>query len=137
MLRDMILASSNYPFMNILWSMLIFMGFIMWFWLAVMCFSDIFRRHDTGGFVKALWIIAIIFFPLFGVLLYLLVEHNGIAERSAKVVEAQQAVFDQQVREAAGTAGPAGEIAAAQKLLDAGTISQADFDALKAKALSA
>ena len=131
----MILAASDYPFMNILWSMLIFMGFIMWFWLAVMCFSDIFRRHDAGGFVKTLWIIAIIFLPLVGVLIYLLVDHKGIAERNQKAAEAQQAVFDQQVREAAGTAGPAGEIEAAQKLLDAGAISQSEFDALKAKAL--
>ena len=133
----MILAASDYPFMDILWSMLIFMGFIMWFWLAVMCFGDIFRRRDAGGFVKTLWIILIIVLPLFGVLLYLIVEHRGIAERTVKVVEASQAAFDQQVREAVGTGGPAGEIEAAQKLLDAGTITQADFDALKARALSA
>jgi hypothetical protein len=122
--------------MDILWSMLIFMGFIMWFWLAVSCFGDIFRRRDMGGFVKSLWIIVIIFIPLFGVLVYLIGNHNGIAERSVKAAEAQQAAFDQQVREAAGTGGPAGEIAAAQQLLDAGTITQVDFDALKAKALS-
>ena len=132
----MLIAAADYPFMNILWSMLVFMGFIMWFWLAVMCFGDIFRRRDTGGFAKTLWIIAIIFLPLLGVLIYMTANHNGIAERAAKDAEAAKAQFDQQVREAAGTAGPAGEIDAAKKLLDAGAITQAEFDSIKAKALA-
>ena len=132
----MILAASDYPFMDILWSMLIFMGFIMWFWVAIMCFSDIFRRKDVGGFAKAMWIIFIIFIPLLGVLVYLIAYHDGIAERNAKGAQAAQAAFDQQVRDAAGTGGAAGEIEAAKKLLDAGTITQADFDALKSKALA-
>ncbi len=136
MIRAMqIPLASEYPFLNILWSMLVFMGFIMWIWLAIMCFSDIFRRHDIGGFAKAIWIIFIIFIPLLGVLAYLIADHNGIAERNAKGVEAAQASFDQQVREAAGTGGPAGEIETAQKLLAAGTITQEDFNQIKAKAL--
>lgn len=128
--------AADYPFLNILWSMLVFMGFIMWIWIAIMCFMDIFRRHDIGGFAKAIWIVFIIFIPLLGVLFYLIAYHNGIAERNAKGQEAAQAAFDQQVREAAGKAGPASEIETAQKLLDAGTITQEDFDKLKAKALA-
>ena len=128
--------AADYPFLNILWSMLIFVGFIMWIWLAIMIFMDIFRRHDMGGFAKAIWIIFIIFIPLIGVLIYLIAYHNGIAERNVKGMEAQQAAFDQQVREAAGKGGPASEIATAQKLLDAGTISQAEFDNIKTKALA-
>ncbi len=128
--------AADYPFLNILWSMLIFMGFIMWIWIAIMCFMDIFRRRDMGGFVKAIWIIFIIFIPLLGVLVYLIAYHNGIAERNEKGQEAAQAAFDQQVREAAGKSGPASEIDTAQKLLDAGTITQAEFDAMKAKALA-
>lgn len=127
--------AADYPFLDILWSMLIFMGFIMWIWLAIMCFADIFRRRDTGGFSKALWIIFIIFLPLLGVLVYLVVNHDGIAERNVKGAEAAQAAFDQQVREAAGKAGPASEIETAQKLLAAGAITQAEFDAIKAQAL--
>jgi multidrug resistance efflux pump len=88
-----------------------------------------------GGFMKALWIIAVILVPLFGVLVYLLAYHNSMAERNVKQVEAAQAAFDEQVRQAAGTSGPASEIATAQSLLDAGTISQAEFDRIKAKAL--
>lgn len=128
--------AADYPFLDILWSMLILMGFIMWIWIAIMCFMDIFRRQDVGGVLKALWIVFIIFIPLLGVLLYLIFFHNGIAERNVKGVEAAQASFDQQVRDAAGKGGPAGEIDTAQKLLAAGTITQAEFDAIKAKALA-
>jgi hypothetical protein len=128
--------AADYPFMDVLWSMLIFMGFIMWIWIAIMVFMDIFRRHDMGGFAKAIWIVFIIFIPLIGVLIYLIAYHNGIAERNVKGAEAAQAAFDQQVRDAAGKGGPAGEIETAQKLLAAGTISQEEFDAIKAKALA-
>ena len=89
--------AADYPFLNILWSMLIFMGFIMWIWIAIMCFMDIFRRRDIGGFAKAIWIIFIIFIPLLGVLFYLIAYHNGIADRNDKGQEAAQAAFDQQV----------------------------------------
>jgi Phospholipase_D-nuclease N-terminal len=126
---------AEYPFLGILWSMLVFVGFIMWIWTAILCFGDIFRRHDIGGFLKAIWIILIIFLPLLGVLLYLIAYHGGIAERSAQSAAATQAAFEQQVRDAAGKGGPASEIATAQKLLDAGTISQAEFDAIKAKSI--
>ena len=135
MMRGMPIAA-DYPFLNILWSMLIFVGFIMWIWLAIMVFMDIFRRRDIGGFAKAIWIIFIIFIPLFGVLVYLIAYHNGIAERNEKGQEAAQAAFDQQVKEAAGKGGPAGEIETAQKLLDAGTITQSEFDHIKSKALA-
>lgn len=128
--------ATDYPFMGIFWSMLIFMAFFMWIWIAIAIFSDIFRRHDIGGFAKAMWIIFIIFIPLLGALVYLIAYHDGIAERNQKGQEAAQAAFDQQVRQAAGTGGAASEIATAQKLLDAGTITQEDFDQIKAKALA-
>ena len=128
--------AADYPFLNILWDMLIFTGLIMWIWIAIACFSDIFRRRDMGGFAKAIWIIFIIFIPLFGVLVYLIAYHQGIADRNAKGAQAAQAAFDQQVKEAAGKGGPASEIATAQSLLDAGTITQSEFDAVKAKALA-
>jgi Phospholipase_D-nuclease N-terminal len=127
--------AADYPFLGILWSMLVFVGFVMWIWLAVACFGDIFRRHDIGGFSKAIWIILIIILPLLGVLIYLIAYHGGIAERNAQTATAAQAAFDQQVREAAGKGGPASEIATAQQLRDAGTISQAEFEAIKARAV--
>ncbi|MCU0257760.1 MAG: SHOCT domain-containing protein [Solirubrobacteraceae bacterium] len=128
--------ATDYPFLNIVWSMLVFVGFIMWIWLAIMVFMDIFRRRDMGGFMKAIWILFVIFIPLFGVLVYLIAYHNSIAERSAKEQQAYEKAFDQRVAQAAGSAGPAGEIDTAKALLDAGTITQAEFDDIKAKALA-
>lgn len=131
------IIAADYPFLDVLWSMLIFMGLLMWIWLVISLFADIFRRRDMGGFAKAVWVIVLIFVPLIGVLVYLIAYHKGIAERNVRAVEAAQAQFDQQVREAAGTAGPASEIETARRLLEAGSITQQEFDAIKAKALSA
>jgi Ca2+/H+ antiporter len=127
--------AADYPFLDVLWSMLIFMAFVMWIWLAITCFMDIFRRRDTGGFAKALWVIFIIVIPYLGVLVYLIANHRGMAERQAKDVQEAQHAFDERVREAAGAAGPAAEIEKARGLLDSGAINQAEFERLKAQAL--
>jgi len=92
--KDSRSIAAEYPFLEVLGSILVFVGFIMWFWLAAMCFGDIFRRRDIGGFAKAVWIVLIIFLPLLGVLIYLIVYHGGIAERTARSAEAAQAAFD-------------------------------------------
>lgn len=128
--------AADYPFLEVMWSMLVFVAFIMWIWLAIMVFADVFRRRDTSGFKKALWIVFVILIPYFGVLVYLIVNHDGISERSAKEAQAYEKAFDQRVKEAAGSAGPAGEIDTAKSLLDAGAISQEEFDRLKAAALA-
>jgi len=128
--------AADYPFLDVLWSMLIFIGFVMWVFLAFSVFADIFRRRDMGGFPKALWIIAVIFLPLVGVLAYLIAYHASIAERGQRSQEAADAVFQQRVREAADSSGPATEIATARSLLDAGTIDQDEFEALKTRALA-
>ena len=130
----MVLAS-DYPFMDVFWSMIIFFAWLAWIWIAVTCFIDIFRRHDIGGWHKAAWVVFIIVVPFLGVLVYLIAQHDGMRERSVKQAQDQQAALDQYVRETAG--GSATEIAKAKELLDAGTISQTEFDAIKAKALSA
>jgi len=128
--------AADYPFLNILWSMLVFVGFFFWIWLAVTVFMDLFRRRDMNGFVKALWVIFVIIVPLLGVLVYLIAYHDSMADRNAKQVQAAQAVFDEQVRQAAGSAGPATEIATAKSLLDAGAISQQEYDRIKSQALT-
>lgn len=127
--------AADYPFLDVLWSILIFMAFILWIWLAITCFMDIFRRRDTGGFAKALWVIFIIVLPYLGVLVYLIANHTGMAERQAKDVQEAQQAFDERVREAAASAGPAAEIEKARGLLESGAINQEEFDRLKAKAL--
>ncbi len=128
--------AADYPFLDVLWSMLIFMAFILWIWLAIECFADIFRRGDTSGFLKALWVIVIILAPYLGVLAYLIVNHRRIAERHAKDVQQEQERYDRLMRERpAGPRGPAAEIEQARGLLESGTINEAEFERLKAKAL--
>ena len=127
--------AADYPFMDVLWSMIIFFFWVIWIWIVITVLTDIFRRHDIGGFAKALWVIFVVILPWLGVLVYLIVEHDGMRERSMKQAQAQRREFDEYVRDTAG-GGPAGEIAKAKELLNAGTISQAEFDALKAKALA-
>jgi hypothetical protein len=127
--------AADYPFLDVLWSMLIFMAFILWIWLAITCFMDIFRRRDTSGFAKALWVIFIIVLPYLGVLVYLIANHGGMAERQTKDVQEAQQAFDERVREAAASGGPASEIEKARGLLESGAINQDEFERIKAKAL--
>ena len=127
--------AADYPFMGIFWSTLIFMAFLMFIWIAIAIFSDIFRRHDIGGFAKTAWVVLIIFLPLLSALVYLIAYHEGIADRSGRGAAKDQLLLDQRVDETVATSGPAGDIKAAQQLLDTGTISQYEFEILKAKAL--
>jgi ABC-type multidrug transport system fused ATPase/permease subunit len=130
------LLAASYPFLDVLWSMFIFFMFVIWIWLLITVFADIFRRHDTSGFVKALWIIFVIILPYLGVLIYIIAEHGGMQERAMKQAEAQQAHMDAYVKSVAGSGGAAAEIEKAKGLLDSGAITQAEFDSLKAKALA-
>jgi hypothetical protein len=128
------LVAADYPFLDVLWTMLIIFAWIIWFWLLITVFMDLFRRHDTSGFAKVLWIIFVILLPFLGVFIYLIVNHDGMTDRSIKQAQAQQAQMDQYVRNVAG--GAAGEIEKAKGLLDSGAITQAEFDSIKAKALA-
>jgi hypothetical protein len=128
------LVAADYPFLDVLWTMILFFAWVAWIWIAITVFADVFRRHDINGWAKAAWVVLVIVLPFLGVLIYLISQHEGMGERSVKEAKTQQAAFDQYVREAAG--GSAAEIAKAKELLDAGTISQAEFDAIKAKAVS-
>jgi hypothetical protein len=126
--------AADYPFLEVLGSIVIFFAWLAWIWIAITVFIDVFRRHDIGGWQKAAWVVFVIVLPFLGVLVYLIAQHDGMRERSVKQAQAQQQAFDQYVREAAG--GSAAEIAKAKELLDSGAISQQEFDAIKAKALS-
>jgi hypothetical protein len=127
------LIAADYPFLNILWTMIIFFAWVAWIWIAITVFIDIFRRHDISGWGKAAWVVFVIVVPFLGVLVYLIAQHDGMRERSVKQAQKQQAAFDQYVRDASG--GSAAEIAKAKELLDSGAISQAEFDRIKQKAL--
>jgi hypothetical protein len=130
-----VLAASNYPFLDVFWDILIFFAWVIYIWIAITVLIDVFRRRDTSGWAKAAWVIVVVVVPYIGVLAYLIFNHDGMADRSAKQASAAQAQADEYVRQAAGRSGPASEIETAKKLLDAGDITPAEFDAIKAKAL--
>jgi hypothetical protein len=131
------IIGSSYPFFDILWTTLIFFAWVIFIWIAITVLIDVFRRHDLSGWGKAGWTILIVILPWIGVLIYLIVEHDGMTQRRMQDAKASQDQFDAYVRQAAGSgSGAAGEIEKAKALLDSGTITQAEFDALKAKALS-
>jgi hypothetical protein len=127
--------AADYPFMDVLWSMIIFFCWVAWIWLLILCFSDIFRR-DLSGWGKAAWVVFLIILPFLGVLIYLIAEGKGMTERRVSDAQASQAQFDQYVKSVASDSGSAGQIAKAKELLDSGAITQAEFDQLKAKALA-
>ena len=130
------LIGSDYPFLDIFWTLIIFFAWVIWFWLLITILADVFRRHDIGGGKKTLWVLFVIFVPLIGVLTYLLVNSGGMADRSTKEAQTAQAQFDSYVRETAGSGGAAAEIEKAQKLKDSGAITDEEFQALKSKALA-
>jgi hypothetical protein len=132
----MILATS-YPLLEVFWTMLIFFAFVVWLWILFTVLADIFRRHDTSGFAKVVWIIFIVVLPYLGVFVYLIAEHKGMTERAMKQQEAAQAQVDKYVQSVAAKGDPTEQIAKAKQLLDSGTITQAEFDQIKQKALAA
>jgi hypothetical protein len=126
--------AADYPFLDVLWTIIIFFCWVIWIWIVITVFIDVFRRDDIGGWHKAAWVVFVIVLPFLGVLVYLIAQHDGMRRRSEKQAQAQQQAFDDYVRDTAG--GSAGQIAQAKELLDSGAITQEEFDKLKAKALS-
>jgi hypothetical protein len=115
--------------------MIIFFFWVIWIWIVITVLIDVFRRHDIGGWAKAAWVIFVVILPWLGVLVYLIVEHDGMRERSMRQAQTERRAFDDYGRDTAG-GGSAAEIAKAKELLDAGTVTQEEFEALKAKALA-
>jgi hypothetical protein len=133
------LFAADYPFMDVLWSMIIFFCWVVWIWMMIVILTDVFRRRDISGWAKAAWVVFLIVLPFLGALVYLIANHDGMAERNVKQAQAQQAQFDDYVRSVAaneGDGGAAAEIEKAKGLLDSGAITQAEFEAIKAKAIA-
>jgi hypothetical protein len=126
---------ATYPFLSGFWYLLIFFAWIIWFWILITVFADLFRRDDISGWAKAGWIIFVIVLPYLGVFVYLIAQHKGMAERSTRQARASQQEFDQYVQSVASQSDPAEQIAKAKQLLDGGTITQAEFEQIKQKAL--
>jgi hypothetical protein len=128
--------AADYPFLDILWTMFIFFAWVIWFWLLITIFADVFRRHDIGGGTKALWCIFVIVTPFIGVFVYLISQSKGMNERNLQSVKAQRQQTDEYIRTVAAADDPASQIAQAKQLLDSGAINQQEFDSLKQKALA-
>ena len=127
---------ANYTFGDVMWSFLVFFAWVIWFWLLITVFADLFRRHDISGWGKTGWIILVILIPYFGVFIYLIAEHEGMAKRNIASAQQSQQQFDDYVKNVASTGDPASQIADAKKLLDSGAITQEEFETLKKKALA-
>ena len=131
------MLAADYPFLEVLWTLLIFFAWVIWFWILITVFADIFRRHDIGGGTKTLWVIFTIVLPFLGVFTYLLTQNDGMTERNQKQMEQAQAQSEAYIRSVAGSGGgAASEIEKAKGLLDSGAITQAEYDSIKQKALS-
>jgi hypothetical protein len=126
--------AADYPFLEVLWTLLIFFAWVIWFWILITIFADLFRRHDISGGKKAIWIVFLIITPFLGVLIYLIVNHEGMNERNVRQARASQEQFKEYVQ-SVSSSGAATEIEKAKQLLDSGAISQAEFEQIKAKAL--
>ena len=130
-------VASSYPFLDVMWTMLVFFAWVTWFWMLITVLSDVFRRHDLSGWGKAGWTVFVIFLPFIGVLSYLIAQSEGMADRSMQAAQASQAQADEYIRSVAAQSDPAEQIAKAKELLDRGAISATEYDALKQKALGA
>src|SRR5665647_728270 len=134
----MVEAASDYPLLDVFWSMVIFFAWVIWIWMLFAIFADLFSRSDISGWGKAGWCVFVIVLPFLGVLWYLIAQSRGMAERRAAQAQTAQASFDSYVKSvAASTEGQgAAEIERAKQLLDSGAINEAEYQALKQKVLT-
>ena len=129
--------ATSYPLLEVFWTILIFFSFVVWIWLLFIMFADVFRRDDIGGWTKTAWIIFVVIFPFLGVFVYVIAQHKGLQERSARQQESAKREMDQYVRSAAAKSDPTQQIAKGEELLKSGAITQAEFDQIKKQALAA
>ena len=126
----------TYPLADLFGTMLGIFVFLIWFWLLVIIFGDIFRSRDMGGGAKALWVIFVIVLPFLGILVYLIARGGKMHEHAEQDAKAQQQAFDAYVKETAGSTGTADQLAKLADLKQQGVISDAEFEAQKAKILA-
>lgn len=126
----------DFSFLELIWAIFIIYAFLFYFMTLFWVLADLFRDHTTSGWAKGGWIILLVVLPILGLLVYLLVRGRGMAERTMQERTDAKRDFDAYVRDVAATDDPAGQIARAKELLDAGAIDQQEFDALKRRALA-
>jgi hypothetical protein len=130
------LIAADYPFLDVLWTIVIFFVWVAWLMILFRLLGDVFRRHDISGWGKAAWLVFLIVLPFLGVLIYLIANGEAMRKRDVEHARAARSEFDDYVKSVSASGGPAAEIDKAKQLLDSGAITQAEFDAIKAKALA-
>jgi type VI protein secretion system component VasK len=129
-------ASYNYPLLNVFWTILEIFLWVIWIWILIWVFIDIFRSHDLSGWAKALWFLFVLFIPLVGVLVYLIVRGGSMHERALQQAQQQDQEARAYIREAAGTGSSADQLAKLADLRDRGVITPEEFEREKAKILT-
>jgi Short C-terminal domain/Phospholipase_D-nuclease N-terminal len=131
------LASSySYPLLGAFWTIFEIFLWVIWIWILIYVFIDIFRSRDLSGWGKALWFIFVLFIPLIGVLVYLIVRGGSMHERAMKEAQQQDQEARRYIQEAAGTPSTADQLAKLADLRDRGVITPAEFESQKAKILA-
>ena len=121
---------------EVLLDLLVFFSFVIWFWLLIVVFSDLFRDHDMSGFAKVAWIIFVIILPFLGVFIYLIARGHGMADRAVAQQKKSEEAFQAYVRETAAAGDPADQLAKLADLHDKGKLTDEEFAAQKAKVLA-
>jgi ABC-type multidrug transport system fused ATPase/permease subunit len=129
-------SSYSYPLLGAFWTIFIIFLWVIWFWILITVFIDIFRSHDLSGWAKALWFIFVLFIPLIGVLVYLIARGGKMHQRAERDAQQQEQEFRSYVQETAGSATPADQLAKLADLRGRGVISAEEFDREKAKILA-
>ena len=129
-------ASTSYPLLNIFWTMFEFFLWIIWIWILIWIFIDIFRSHDLSGWGKALWFLFVLIIPLIGVLVYLIVRGGSMHERMVQQAQQQDQQLRDYVQETAGSQSPADQLTKLADLRDRGVITPEEFEREKAKVLA-
>ena len=131
------LASSySYPLLGAFWTILEIFLWVLWIWVLIYVFIDIFRSHDLSGWAKALWFIFVLFIPLIGVLVYLIARGDKMHERAVQQAQQQDQAARRYIQEAAGTGTPADQLTKLAELRDRGVITAEEFERQKAKVLA-
>ena len=129
-------SSYSYPLLGAFWTIVMIFLWVIWFWVLITVFIDIFRSDDLSGGAKTLWFVLVLFFPLVGVLVYLIARGGTMQERSARQAQRQQKQIRSYVQEAAGSPSSADQLAKLADLRDRGVITAEEFDREKAKILA-
>ena len=134
----MLLAASSYsyPLLGAFWTIFLIFLWVIWFWVLITVFIDIFRSHDLSGWAKALWFVFILLVPLIGVLVYLIARGGKMHEHEVRQTQRQEEQFRSYVQEAAGPQNPADQVVKLADLRDRGVITAEEFDREKAKILA-